>query len=102
MCVTTAEVVQALVFASREADSPVPLYSKYVGMGGRLHFQILSQAPAAVLWGPEPAALASGAGGDAEEGVLFGSAAVEDGLELGLEQPDQFDGHARSARDRHS
>lgn len=48
-----------LVFASREPDARVPFYSKYVGMGGRLHFQILSQAPAAVLWGPDPAAMGS-------------------------------------------
>jgi hypothetical protein len=40
-------------------------------MGGRLHFQILSQAPAAVLWGPEPAALAAGAGGDAETAATW-------------------------------
>ena len=60
-----------LVFASRERNARVPFYSKYVGMGGRLHFQILSQAPATVLWGPDPAAIASGAGGDAEAAATW-------------------------------
>jgi hypothetical protein len=48
-----------LVFASHERNARAPFYSKYVGMGGRLHFQILSQAPATVLWGPDPAAMES-------------------------------------------
>ncbi len=48
-----------LVFASRDRDARAPFYANYVGMGGRLHFQILSQAPGPVLWGVDPATMAS-------------------------------------------
>jgi len=54
---------QWLVFASRDRGDQIPHFKRFVGMGGRLHFQILSQAPGPVLWGPEPAAVADAAGG---------------------------------------
>jgi len=52
-----------LVFASRERGARAPHFWQFVGMGGRIHFQILSQAPVPVLWGPEPASIADAAGG---------------------------------------
>lgn len=52
-----------LVFASRTRTGPVPFYARFVGMGGRIHFQILSHAPGPVLWGPDPAELTDRAEG---------------------------------------
>jgi len=52
-----------LVFASRDRGGRAPYFGEFVGMGGRLHFQILSQTPVPVLWGPEPATVAEVEGG---------------------------------------
>ena len=52
-----------LVFASRDDSGPAPRYSKFVGMGGRIHFQILSHAPGPVLWAPDPAVAGDEEGG---------------------------------------
>lgn len=52
-----------LVFASRDRGAQAPFYARFVGMGGRLHFQILSQAPVPVLWGPEAATAGEVEGG---------------------------------------
>jgi hypothetical protein len=54
----TAEGDRWAVFASRERGREVPYFSRFVGMGGRIHFQILSQAPVAVQWGPNPEEIA--------------------------------------------
>jgi hypothetical protein len=47
-----------LVFASRDGSGVAPLYSKFAGMGGRIHFQLLSHAPGPILWAPDPSTLA--------------------------------------------
>ncbi|NNK47708.1 MAG: hypothetical protein HKP01_02410, partial [Gemmatimonadetes bacterium] len=52
-----------VVFASRDDSGHAPLYSRFVGMGGRIHFQVLAHAPGPVLWAPDPATLAVGGGG---------------------------------------
>ena len=52
-----------VVFASRDGQGPAPSYSRFVGMGGRIHFQILSRVPGPVLWGPDPATVATAGGG---------------------------------------
>jgi hypothetical protein len=52
-----------VVFASLDGRGPAPRYSRFVGMGGRIHFQILSQAPGPVLWGPDPAGVPAADGG---------------------------------------
>jgi hypothetical protein len=52
-----------LVYASRDDAGRAPRYSAFVGMGGRIHFQILSQAPGPVLWAPDPSSVAPEADG---------------------------------------
>lgn len=52
-----------LVYASRDDRGRAPRYSAFVGMGGRIHFQILSHAPGPVLWAPAPSSVAPGLGG---------------------------------------
>jgi hypothetical protein len=52
-----------LVYASRDESGRAPRYSAFVGMGGRIHFQILSHATGPVLWAPDPSSVASGAAG---------------------------------------
>ena len=52
-----------VVFASRDDTGPAPRYSKFVGMGGRIHFQVLAHAPGPVLWAPDPATLDDETGG---------------------------------------
>jgi len=52
-----------LVYASRDDSGVAPRYSKFVGMGGRIHFQILSRAPGPVLWAPDPPSVAAESGG---------------------------------------
>jgi hypothetical protein len=51
-----------VVYASRDRGTQVPYFGKFKGSGGRIHFQILSQAPVPVLWGPGPARIAELAG----------------------------------------
>lgn len=52
-----------LLYASPNDSGLAPRYSKFVGMGGRIHFQVLSHAPGSVLWAPDPSSIASGAVG---------------------------------------
>jgi len=52
-----------LVYASRDDSGRAPRYSAFVGMGGRIHFQILSHAPGPVLWAPAPSSIAPELGG---------------------------------------
>ena len=52
-----------LVYASRDDEGLAPRYSAFVGMGGRIHFQVLSHAPGPVLWAPRPSSVPSGPGG---------------------------------------
>jgi len=52
-----------LVYASRDESGLAPRYSAFVGMGGRIHFQILSHAPGPVLWAPGASAVATEAAG---------------------------------------
>jgi len=52
-----------LVYASRDHSGRAPRYSAFVGMGGRIHFQILSHAPGPVLWAPDPSSDATESGG---------------------------------------
>jgi hypothetical protein len=51
-----------VLYAGRDDSGPAPRYSRFVGMGGRIHFQILSQAPGPVLWGPDPSRVPAAAG----------------------------------------
>jgi hypothetical protein len=69
-----------LVFASRDRGAHAPFYTSFVGMGGRLHFQLVSQAPVPVLWGPEPATLAEGEGGQTWV-IAYGNRVFEPGRE---------------------
>jgi hypothetical protein len=41
-----------IVWASKKPDGRAPLYSRFVGMGGRVHFQLLRYAPGPLLWAP--------------------------------------------------
>jgi hypothetical protein len=52
-----------VMYASRDTNGPAPRYSAFVGMGGRIHFQVLRHAPGAVEWAPDPATLSPGAEG---------------------------------------
>lgn len=46
-----------VVYASRDTSGRAPAVATFVGMGGRIHFQLLSLAPGEVLWAPDPASL---------------------------------------------
>jgi hypothetical protein len=52
-----------LVYASRDDSGFAPRYSAFVGMGGRIDFQIRNHAPGPVLWAPDPASVTADAGG---------------------------------------
>ena len=60
---TSAPGDRWLVYASRDDSGRAPRYSAFVGMGGRIHFQILSHAPGPVLWAPDPSSVAPETGG---------------------------------------
>ena len=69
-----------LVFASRDRGAQAPFYARFVGMGGRLHFQLMSQAPVPVLWGLEPATMAEVEGGQTWV-IAYGNRVFEPGRE---------------------
>jgi hypothetical protein len=65
-----------IVYASRDASGLAPPASRFVGMGGRIQFQILSRSTARVLWAPDPLSI-SGATGHGTMLISYGNRVFE-------------------------
>lgn len=66
-----------VVWASRESDGRAPLYSRFVGMGGRIHFQLLRYAAGPLLWAPSPDSVAVPAGDRRVTVIAYGNRVFE-------------------------
>jgi hypothetical protein len=83
---------QWIVYASRDASGLAPPASRFVGMGGRIQFQILSRSPARVLWAPDPSSVA-GKMGQGTVLITYGNRVFES-------DPDRSGAYADAISDR--
>ncbi len=81
-----------IVYASRDPAGLAPRASRFVGMGGRIQFQVLSRSPARVLWAPDPASV----GGSTGQGTVL----ISYGNRVFEPDPDRSGVYARAISDR--